>query len=418
MLHTSLVESLYLDLNSYFASVEQHDNEALLGWPVAVVPSREISPTATCIAASYEAKALGVKTGTKVGDARTLCPSIEFRSARHDRYVELHHAIKAAVEHILPIEKTCSIDEFACRLTGQQRKLEMALDLARSIKKRISSDVGPSLRCSIGLGPNTLLAKIAGELEKPDGLQWIMPGEQWTKLAPLDLCALPGINRRMERRLREAGVDTVPALLDLAPRHARMIWGGVQGERFLRALWGESIPDLVTKRRMIGHSQVLAPRNRVHTEARIVARRLLVKAASRLRRSGYFASRLTFGAKRIGGGRFRRETSFAATQDTILLLKALETGWRDLQPAERLLTVSVALHGLVAREAHIPDLFEDREAPGVATRRETLFRIVDELNQRYGRDTLTFGEAPKQLAPYTGAKIAFNRVPEEIEFRE
>ena len=412
------VDVLYIDLDSYFASVEQQDDPRLHRMPVAVVPSADISSTATCIAASYEAKALGIRTGTRVGEARERCPDIALRPARHDRYVEVHGAVKSALERVLPVEKVWSIDEFACLLKGSQRRLPEAVALARAARYGIHREAGARLGVSIGLAANTLLAKIAAEMNKPDGLQWIAPGQERERLAPLPLLALPGINRRMEARLRAAGVADVTALFALPYRHARMIWGGVQGERFLRALHGETIPDPEARRRMIGHSQILVPAARAPEEARAVARRLLVKAAARLRRLDRFATRMTLSVRYPGDGRVRRETGFTAMQDTLSLLRILSRLWSDLPEAGRLRSVAIMLHGLVSRHEHTPDLFGSHPGQGNTASLAALSILVDGLNRRYGRDVLTYGPRPAHLAPYTGAKIAFGRVPEGIEFNE
>ena len=130
---TDQVRWLYLDMNSFFASVEQELNPALRGRPVAVVPM--LADTTVCIAASYEAKAFGVKTGTLVGDARKLCPGIELVEGDHENYIRYHHRILEAVETVLPIESVRSIDEVACRLTGSQRAVSVAENLAREVKE-------------------------------------------------------------------------------------------------------------------------------------------------------------------------------------------------------------------------------------------------------------------------------------------
>src|ERR1035441_4090000 len=135
---------LFLDLNSYFASVEQEVRPELRGKPVGIVPV--LAETTVCIAASYEAKAHGVKTGTMVGDARRMCPEMVFVEARHEIYVEYHHRIVAAVENCLPVTAVLSIDEMACRLMGRERPLMAALDLGRRVKASIHERVGPMLR--------------------------------------------------------------------------------------------------------------------------------------------------------------------------------------------------------------------------------------------------------------------------------
>ena len=120
-----LLNWLFVDLNSYFASVEQQVRPELRGRPVGVVPM--MADTTCCIAASYEAKAFGVRTGTIVADARRMCPEIVFVEGRHEIYTEYHHRIVEAVESCVPVTAVCSIDEMACRLIGRERHLRGGL---------------------------------------------------------------------------------------------------------------------------------------------------------------------------------------------------------------------------------------------------------------------------------------------------
>src|SRR5580698_7595946 len=164
----SLMNWLFVDLNSYFASVEQQVRPELRGRPVGVVPM--MADTTVCIAASYEAKAFGVRTGTVVADAKRMCPNIVLVEARHEIYVDYHHRIVEAVETCLPVTAVMSIDEMACRLMGRERPVLAALELGRKVKARIQEQVGPFLRSSVGLATNRYLAKVASDMEKPDGL--------------------------------------------------------------------------------------------------------------------------------------------------------------------------------------------------------------------------------------------------------
>ena len=123
---------LFLDLNSYFASVEQELRPELRDRPIAVVPV--MADTTCAIAASYEAKAFGVRTGTQVGEAKRLCPGIELVEARHEIYVEYHHQIIEAVEFCVPVSAVLSIDEMAASLIGREQPLMAALDLAQRVK--------------------------------------------------------------------------------------------------------------------------------------------------------------------------------------------------------------------------------------------------------------------------------------------
>src|ERR1700761_6598527 len=190
---------LFVDLNSYFASVEQELRPELRDRPVAVVPL--MADTTCCIAASYEAKRYGVRTGTQVGDAKRLCPNILLVEARHELYVDYHHRIVEAVETCLPVTAVMSIDEMACRLMGRERPLLAALELGRKVKKSIHERVGPMLRSSVGLATNRYLAKIASDMEKPDGIVALPLDVLPEALPRLALRDLPGIGERTEKRL-------------------------------------------------------------------------------------------------------------------------------------------------------------------------------------------------------------------------
>ena len=140
------LRALYVDFNSYFASVEQQLRPELRGRPVAVLPV--LAETTCCIAASYEAKRFGVKTGTLVAEARKLCPDIRLVEARPAVYVELHHKLVEAIESCLHVERVLSIDEVACRLTGSDRRRERALALADQIKRSIAA-VASAPKCAV-----------------------------------------------------------------------------------------------------------------------------------------------------------------------------------------------------------------------------------------------------------------------------
>ncbi|HZV61315.1 MAG TPA: DNA polymerase, partial [Methylophilaceae bacterium] len=145
------LRALYVDFNSYFASVEQQEVPELRGKPIGVLPI--MAETTCCIAASYEAKAFGVKTGTPVREARKLCPNIIFVEARPYLYVEYHHRLVEMVESCTPVERTLSIDEMVCRLTGTQQQKENALSLAARIKSTLADKAGICIRSSIGIAP-------------------------------------------------------------------------------------------------------------------------------------------------------------------------------------------------------------------------------------------------------------------------
>lgn len=409
------INFLFLDMNSYFASVAQQEEPLLRGQPVGIVTTD--TPVACCIAASYEAKAYGVGTGTRREEALELCPRIQFREAKHDLYVDYHHRIIEAIERIHPIEKAHSVDEFSIRLLGSARDLQTAIEIGESMRRSIARHVGVAMRCSIGLGPSKMLAKMAGEMKKPDGLEWLTPQVMPQKLSGFKLGDLPGIGERMERRLIAAGITNIRELYALQPKRARKIWNSVTGERFILALQGHDIPDPQTHPHSLGHGQVLTAANRNPEGARLVARRLLIKAATRLRRGDFFTNQLCISGKCDILGKRSRSISMRATQDSFQLLNLFAQAWPGLglrKPS----SVAIMLGGLTHESQHTADLFEERRASGETNAREELCATVDALNQKFGKDTIIYGEQPKTMTKYSGAKIAFGRIPLKEEFRD
>ncbi len=409
------INFVYVDMNSYFASVEQQEHPELRGKPVGIVTIAK--GNAACIAASYEAKKYLVGVGTRMQDAKKACPEIVFLPARHDVYVDYHHRIIAAVNQVYPLENIHSIDEFSFRLTGIDSEFLRAKTLAEEIRTSIYQQVGIALHCSIGLGDSVFLAKLAGELKKPRGLDWLTKLDLPQKIAHLQLKDLPGIGRSMAKRLEAANIKSVTQLYAMAPKHARKVWNNVNGERFILSLQGNDVPPVQTKTSSLGHSQILSPVNRQPDNARLVARRLLIKAATRLRRSGYFASKLYLFIKCASKGKCSLARTITYTQDSFYLLVLLREMWAELAP-QKPITVSIMLSGFVDRYHFTADLFVERARPGAQTKREKLCKQVDILNHRYGQDTIIYGEKQAEIAPYTGAKIAFTRIPTPEEFRD
>ena len=426
---TNSCKWLFFDLNSYFASVEQQERPELRGKPVAVVP---MDTEYTCaIAASYEAKACGIKTGTRIKEARKMCPELITVTARHNKYVEYHEKIIEEVIKHTPINKIWSVDELSSRLPPNKRTPEGASAVAANIKAGLRQNIGEHVRCSIGVAPNSYLAKIATDMQKPDGLTILSPETMHERLFTLALTDLTGINTGIAGRLQRGGVTTVEQLWHLSPKHARRIWGSVEGERFWYRLRGYEIPEQQTKTSMIGHSRVLDPELRTPDEAHKVVRRLTIKAATRLRRKDFYAKRFSLSVRFHSGYKWAQEAKFSAVQDNFTFLHALEELWDRLsgeinadpnfrRSGERPVKIGIAMYDLCRSEDITPDLF-DIGAPGVQKqqkRNEALSQVMDDLNQKYGAETLQIGVSPKTKAGFVGTKIAFSRVPDMAEFSE
>lgn len=398
------VRWLFLDLDSYFASCEQQARPDLRGKPIGVVPL--MAETTCCLAVSYQAKAHGVRTGTLVADARVMCPDIVFVQARHDLYTLYHKIIRETVESCLPIHSVLSIDEMVMELVGSQRTLANAALLARQIKTRLRESVGEVLTCSIGLATNRYLAKVASDMNKPNGITVIRKDDLPEVLFPLKLRDFPGIGPRMERRLNDHGIFSVEALCKLSMAEMWGVWGGVVGERFYRWLRGEDVELPETTHRSLGHQHVLEPEFRTRDGAWTVMRKLLVKAATRLRKEGFYTRRAQLHVRYVGGNHWEKDVKLEETQDTIHLLTAVRALW-EVSPRGIPFRVGVTFYDLVPKNQHQLSLLGNPH-------RENLGPALDQINAKYGKETVSVGGLYRYATAPT--RIAFHRVPDLEEF--
>jgi DNA polymerase-4 len=418
---------LFLDLNSYFASVEQQLNPALRGRPILVSPVD--SDTTVAIAASVEAKKYGISTGTPVWEAKKLCRELIVVPAQHGRYVEFHTKVVAEVEKYIHVTHICSIDEVACRLLDNENDLPTAIAIAHRIKAGIRAHVGECLTSSIGLAPNRLLAKLASDMQKPDGLV-ILPAEQLPeRLYALKLRDIAGIGAKMERRLARDGINDIRQLCERRPREAGTAWGGTNGDRLWYQLHGVDLPEKPTQSRSIGHSHVLSPTKRGHESVRLTARRLALKAASRLRRKGYRSRLLVLHGKfEDDKSHWRASCKLPATEGSFVILAALDRLFPTLTAAGRsraggfrLRMVGVTLCEIEPVAGEQGSLFAalDPDDPlARETRTLALSRAMDRINEKFGRHAVSLGPFYGGRIDQVGTKIAFGRIPDMDEFHE
>lgn len=412
-----MLHCLYVDMNSFFASVEQHLDPRLRGKPVAVVPV--LADTTSVIAASYPAKAFGVKTGVRVGEAKRMCPGLILVTGGHDQYIKFHHKVLAAIDTVIPVDRVCSVDEFACRLLREEREPANARKIAQRVKDAIRTLVGESLTCSVGVAPNRFLAKVAADMQKPDGLTVLEKKDLPGALYGLKLMDLPGIGAKMHERLKSAGISSVERLCSLGEDELRRAWGSVVGGEWFHRLRGETLAEHRTITRSIGHSHVLSPKRRDEEEARAVGVRLLTKVAQRARAMGYVGEQLSVGVRYLtprgeparkwdhtvrlspvglpgGGGGGENETG--------ALLRAFAAAWAK-KPPGRMLKLGITLHGLTPLASATPTLFVEKRDGG------RLSKALDAINKKYGSDTLypASMHSAKKSAP---RRIAFGNIPD------
>lgn len=206
-LHTRLdARVLFVDMNSFFASCEQQVNYWLRNRPVGVCVYT--GKFGCVIAPSIEAKKKGVKTGMRLNEAIAICPDLvplETNPARYrDFHVKIIKVLRKYSEDVIPK----SIDEAIVNLHNYELIHKDPVSVARQIKKDIQNEVGDWLKCSIGIAPNAFLAKLASDIQKPDGLTIITPDNIDTVLSKLRLKDLPGIAGGMAERLQKGGIHT------------------------------------------------------------------------------------------------------------------------------------------------------------------------------------------------------------------
>lgn len=281
---------LFVDFDSFYASVEQHDNLEYRNKPLIVVPC--ISDYTCAIAASYQAKRLGVSTGTRVKTAKEKIPGLIVCQARPKRYVEVHNLIvELLYKHFKKIqvlsidEMSCEIDEdddFDCEMIAALLKLDL-LDL-----------FSEHLTCSIGVARNVFLAKVASDMNKPNGFTAISHEDQ---IKSLELVDLPGIADKMESRLNRSKIRTIDDLLALDELGLKKAWGSIIGARWWHMIRGSLQCDYGLSNNEIpksfGHTHVLPPDKRDDLGSFEVFESLLYKAIDRLNKHNVGAKRVT-----------------------------------------------------------------------------------------------------------------------------
>jgi DNA polymerase-4 len=407
---------LFLDMNSFFASCEQQENPQLRGRPVAVAPVG--TDSTSCIAASYEAKAFGIKCGTNVGIARALCPDLVVVHGRHGIYSEYHRQIMRLLRGMMPEARKLSVDEVACPL-GDGMGAAEAVKLAIKIKRALHERVGECMHCSVGIAPNAFLAKVATELHKPNGLVVIRGDDLPGAVEGLQLRDFPGIGRQMQSRLNRCGILTVADLYAADRRRLRLAWGSILGERWWHMIRGSAVCDYGAlsqpETKSVGHSHVLAPELRNPIGAEGVLLRLTERAVYRLRLQGYHARTVTVTVRFLSSNR-DDSASWTATSgrrtpvaDPFTLVSAVRKLWSSMPAGywdRKPLKVGVTFTDLVRGDSVTLSLFDNER------RNEEAAIAMDAIRARFGKQSIDLGCVLFQRSGSREA-IAFSHVTDD-----
>lgn len=376
---------LHVDMDAFYASVEQLDNPDLRGKPVLVGGGVVTSP-------SYEARRFGCHSAQPVAEAKRLCPEAIVVHGRHERYHEISQQVFAIFGDFTPLVQGLSIDEAFLDVTGSRRLLGDAVVIAGDIKNRIRDEVG--LTASVGVAPNKFLAKIASDLEKPDGLTIITADDIDTRVAELPIARMWGVGPATEDRLARLGIRTFGDLRAIDTDLLRRRFG--DGAEHLQQLaWGIDGRPVQSGHGVKSVSKESTHFNRLKSPDEVRKRLLrhVERVAERLRAKGRRAKTVTI---KIRFGSFQTITRSAtlaeATDRTDLFWREalrLFDLWaqRDFLPVR---LIGFGVSHLEDEHGRQIDLFHDDEED----RQRRLDETADRIRSRFGRDAIHRGEGP------------------------
>ena len=402
----------YIDMDGYFASAEQHLRPELRGQPVGVHAGVPTQRHGVFISVSREAKAAGVKSGMRSREAKRLLPALNVLAQRPVEYIQLHHELVACIENVAPIHAVHSVDEVSIELS----RSDDPAALMEALQDAVYSSFSPALTFAAGVASSVWLAKVAAECGKgasgePGGaVDWTRPGALPDVLFDLSLEDLPKVGSRKAERLRRYGIETVRAYYEASLSRIRAAFGSVDGDRIWLAMHGHDVRW--TKRTTpasMSHSRVLDPTGRSESEP--VARWLALCGWIRARSAGLRACTVRLEGK-VGDRLYVVLSQIQHPSSERETLGAISAAWRALR--ERCLPerITVVLLELSPDPWQHIDLLE-----GTDTFDTPLDSAVAGIQERFGVRALRWGETGDPTGPYTGLKIAFERIPtlEEVD---
>lgn len=396
----SLPLMMHVDMNSFFASCEQQENPLLRKKPVGVVPS--IHQSSTIVAASVEAKKFGIKTGTKVRDALEMCPNIIFKEADPAKYRYINKKFMEVFSEICPNVTGKSIDEAVLNFSRDIRFLQggyLAKDtpleesrvkhkdkmseLAEDIRKALRDKVGDYLKCSIGVGTNYFLAKVASNVNKPNGFFYVDYTNIETFYDMLKLQDLHGVASKNEARLNKRGIFTPLEFYKTNLQTLQFEFDTFGTYWYLR-LRGHEIDDYITKRKTIGHSYHLPKFTNCDVEIKAIALKLTEKACSRLRKHKLKARCFSFFILYSDGTSWNKSHRIVNYLDsTSEIYKELIKLFNQRQyPNKKVRILGISTSYFAKKDYEQKDLFS------FVDNKNNFYKALDTINQTFGDFTL------------------------------
>lgn len=394
---------LFLDMNSFFASVEQQVRPILRGKPIGIAPYT--GDSGCIIAASREAKNMGIKIG-RIGEAKKLCPKLQIIEARPALYMIYHKEIKKVIESFTPYFKALSIDEFALFLTPREQNYKNSVKLGQDLKRAIRDRVGESLTCSVGIGPNVFLAKMAGERRKPDGLTVVTLSGLKKFYSYLKLLDITGINYRLEARLKFYKINSPIDLFNSSLSRLREILNH-PGRLWYFRLRGFEVDDFEVKNKTIGHSHVLPPEFRSFEGANAVIQKLIYKIGHRLREQNFYARGVCVVIGFIGRDHFSQSKRVDRFCDNHTLSLHVTEILKNCRWRGKPIFIAVSTFDLVQNQPDQISIFSEEE------KQKSISRAMDQINDTFGPNTV-FPASMKNAKESAPDRIPFGSPRYEI----
>lgn len=390
---------LYIDMNSCFATVEQQAHPKLRGKPLAVVAYE--TENGIILAASYEAKAFGIRTGMRVYEAKKLCPSLYITIPDPEKYRYVNEQLKNLMLYYSPHVQVQSIDEMIVWMNDTP-SLEKHMDtesstvsylkqIGKDMKQKIKETIGETITVSIGIAPNAFLAKTASNLKKPDGLEEITGSNIESVLTSLSLTDLCGIKEGNARRLRCSGITTPFMMYTSTPTQLEHAFGSILGRYWWLWLHGYEAGSVYTEKqdtkvKSYSQSSSLVTQGTWKNKLTIqIIYQLVEKMATRLRTDGCRAQGVLAGCSFTDGTYWQKritlKTHVYATEDIFSCVTTLI----HQAPELYIHTVFVGLFSIS------PDLYCQTTLDDVERLKQTRTKAIDTIYHKFGSHMVTTG---------------------------
>jgi len=388
-LNSEQPQILHIDLNSCFATVEQQARPLLRGRPLGV--TNRLTKNACVVAASYEAKALGVKVGMSFSEAKLLAPDLIMVETDPPKYHYVYKKLIGIMRSYSPNIGMKSIDEGIIDFHGtrqniNQRPLSV---IGHEIKQRLRDEVGDWMKCNVGIAPNRFLAKTAASLHKPDGLDIITHKNLRSTLADMELTDLSGIAERNQARLNAAGIYTPLQFLDArSDILARKVFKSICGEDWHKRLRGWEVDDVEYSTKTVGRQFVMDDYNASEEKVRNRLAHLCESTGLKLRHKGFCARGISLYIQYKSGDDWHSRKAFKSAFFTSPEIYRRATLLFNQHPRlDNVVMLSVSCYLLEPSTANQMSILDD------VNKQVRLTEAIDELNQLYGNYTVTFANS-------------------------